>query len=60
LKLVLKGLKNGPETMTSTSKASKDKEPKKPSKLKHNMNRDKFKTKDVNEDKEYCDADTLK
>lgn len=46
--------------MTSTSKASKDKEPKKPSKLKHNMNRDKFKTKDVNEDKEYCDADTLK
>jgi hypothetical protein len=24
------------------------------------MNRDKFKNKDANEDKEYCDTDTLK
>lgn len=54
LKLVIKGLKSGGESSSS----SKPKAPK--TKIKHNMNRDKFKNKDANEDKEYCDTDTLK
>lgn len=52
---MIKGLKNGPE-QSSGSKAK----PAKTTKIKHNMNRDKFKNKDANEDKEYCDTDTLK
>lgn len=57
LKLVIKGLKSG----GSESSASKEVKAKKPAaKIKHNMNRDKFKNKDVNEEKEYCDTDTLK
>lgn len=57
LKLVIKGLKSGGSEISS----SKEVKAKKPTaKIKHNMNRDKFKNKDANEEKEYCDTDTLK
>jgi len=57
LKLVIQGLKGGPETMSSKADATK---PKSKAKIKHNMNRNQFKNKDANDEKEYCDTDTLK
>lgn len=59
MKLVIKGLKSGGSESAIVHKGeTKSKKP--ATKIKHNMNRDKFKNKDANEEKEYCDTDTLK